>query len=48
MPDETIHSMPFPVTPDLVVDALKAIEGLSRRIRAAHGLPEPVLYRAQH
>ena len=48
VPDETIHSMPFPVTTDLVVDALKAIEGLSRRIRAEHGLPEPELYRAGH
>lgn len=45
---ETIHNMPFPVTPDLVVDALVAIEGLSRSIRAEHGLPEPVLYHAKH
>jgi glycerol dehydrogenase len=45
---ETIHNMPFPVTPELVVDALKAIEGLSRSIRAEHGLPEPVLYHAKH
>ncbi|ROP72200.1 glycerol dehydrogenase [Curtobacterium sp. PhB115] len=43
---ETIHNMPFPVTPELVVDALIAIEGISRGIRAANGLPEPVLYRA--
>ena len=41
---ETIHAMPFPVTADMVVDALRTIEGLSRRVRAAHGLPEPVLY----
>jgi glycerol dehydrogenase len=41
---ETIHNMPFPVTPELVVDALVAIEGISRSIRAAHGLPEPVRY----
>lgn len=41
---ETIHNMPFPVTPELVVDALVAIEGTSRSIRAEHGLPEPVLY----
>lgn len=41
---ETIHNMPFPVTPELVVDALVAIEGISRSIRAEHGLPEPVLY----
>jgi glycerol dehydrogenase len=45
---ETIHNMPFPVTPELVVDALIAIEGLARSIRAANGLPDPVLYRAAH
>ncbi|NLT25665.1 MAG: iron-containing alcohol dehydrogenase [Microbacteriaceae bacterium] len=39
---ETIHSMPFPVTADMVVDALIAVEGVSRRVRAARGLPEPV------
>ena len=43
---ETIHAMPFPVTPDMVVDALRTIEGLSRRVREEHGLPAPVLYRA--
>ena len=41
---ETIHNMPFPVTPDLVVDALIALEGVSRRVRKERGLPEPVLY----
>jgi glycerol dehydrogenase len=41
---ETTHNMPFPVTPDMVVDALTVIEGLSRRVRAEHGLPEPVKY----
>ncbi|WP_040158387.1 glycerol dehydrogenase [Nigerium massiliense] len=45
---ETIHNMPFPVTPDLVVNALIAAEGLSRRIRADKGLPEPVMYYARH
>ena len=45
---ETIHSMPFPVTADDVVDALKAIERLSRSIRAHAGLPEPVAYVAPH
>lgn len=41
---ETIHSMPFEVrVPDLV-DALRSIEGLSRRVRAEAGLPEPVLH----
>jgi glycerol dehydrogenase len=48
VPDETIHNMPFPVTPELVVQALIAIEGISRRVRADHGLPEPVLYVAKH
>jgi glycerol dehydrogenase len=42
--DETIHNMPFPVTADMVVDALTVIEGLSRRVRAEYGLPEPVKY----
>ena len=41
---ETIHSMPFPVTADDVLAALTAIEGLSRRVRREHGLPEPELY----
>lgn len=45
---ETIHNMPFPVTPELVVDALIAIEGLSRSIRAARGLSEPERYVAKH
>jgi glycerol dehydrogenase len=45
---ETIHNMPFPVSADDVYQALKAIERLSRRIRAEHGLPEPVLYHAGH
>ncbi|RKR74335.1 glycerol dehydrogenase [Frondihabitans australicus] len=48
LPSDTIHNMPFEVTPESVVDALKAIERLSRSIRAEHGLPEPVLYRAAH
>ena len=42
---ETIHNMPFPVTAEAVVDALVAIEGIARSIRADHGLPEPELYR---
>jgi glycerol dehydrogenase len=42
---ETIHNMPFPVTAAMVVDALVAIEGIARSIRAAHGLPEPEPYR---
>lgn len=46
--DETIHNMPFPVTADQVFDALKAVEGISRHIRAAKGLPAPVMYVAQH
>lgn len=46
--DETIHNMPFPVTADQVVDALKAVEGIARTIRAEKGLPAPVLYVAPH
>lgn len=38
---ETIHNMPFPVTAEMVLAALKAIEGISRRVRAQRGLPEP-------
>ncbi|PZR53000.1 glycerol dehydrogenase [Xylanimonas oleitrophica] len=45
---ETIHNMPFPVTPDMVVQALVAVEGISRRVRAENGLPEPELYEAEH
>ena len=41
---ETIHSMPFPVTAEMVFDALMTVEGLSRRVRAERGLPEPVLH----
>lgn len=42
--DETIHAMPFPVNADMVYDALLAVEGISRRVRAERGLPEPELY----
>lgn len=45
---ETIHNMPFPVTVDAVIAALTAIEPISRRVRAARGLPEPVRYVAPH
>ncbi|WP_435298997.1 glycerol dehydrogenase [Timonella sp. A28] len=41
---ETIHNMPFPVTADLVYDALLVIENISRRVRTERGLPEPVKY----
>lgn len=44
---ETIHAMPFPVSAGAVVSALKAIEGLSRRVRAQAGLPDPVPYVGQ-
>ena len=46
--DETIHNMPFPVTPELVVDALVSLESISRRVREDRGLPEPVKYVAEH
>ncbi|GAB3246674.1 glycerol dehydrogenase [Kineosporia babensis] len=45
---ETIHNLPFPVTAEDVVAALVVVEGLARRVRAEHGLPEPVKYVAQH
>lgn len=43
---ETIHAMPFTVRPAELVDALRSIEGLSRRIRSDAGLPVPVLHQA--
>jgi glycerol dehydrogenase len=45
---ETIHNMPFPVTPDMVVDALKTVDGLSRSVRAARGLPAPARFATGH
>jgi glycerol dehydrogenase len=45
---ETIHNMPFAVTPELVVDALIAVEAISHRVRAEHNLPAPELYVAHH
>ncbi|MDP0396933.1 glycerol dehydrogenase [Tsukamurella strandjordii] len=45
---ETIHNLPSPVTPAQVVDALKAVEAISRRVRIERGLPEPVKYIAPH
>ncbi|GED09950.1 glycerol dehydrogenase [Cellulosimicrobium cellulans] len=43
---ETIHAMPFPVRVPELVDALRSIEGFSRRVRAEAGLPEPVEHTA--
>lgn len=43
---ETIHSMPFEVTADMVLAALRAAEKISRRVRTQRGLPEPELYTA--
>lgn len=40
-PAETIHNLPFPVTVEQVVDALRAVEVLGRAARARAGLPEP-------
>ncbi|HSP51627.1 MAG TPA: glycerol dehydrogenase [Cryobacterium sp.] len=48
LPGETIHNMPFVVTADDVLDALKSIERLSRSVRAARGLPAPVKYVPRH
>lgn len=39
---ETIHSMPFEVRVPELVDALRSLEGYSRRVRVEAGLPEPV------
>lgn len=41
---ETIHAMPFPVSAEDVYATLKAVEGISRSIRSARGLPEPELH----
>jgi glycerol dehydrogenase len=41
---ETIHAMPFEVKVPELVDALRSIEGLARRVRAEAGLPEPEGY----
>lgn len=43
---ETIHAMPFTVRVPELVDALRSIEGFSRRVRADAGLPEPEPHRA--
>ncbi|TFC28674.1 glycerol dehydrogenase [Cryobacterium sp. TMT2-18-3] len=48
LPGETIHNMPFVVTADDVLDALKSIERLSRSVRVARGLPAPVKYVQKH
>ncbi|HHW50103.1 MAG TPA: glycerol dehydrogenase [Pseudoclavibacter sp.] len=48
VPGETIHAQPQPVTADDVFQALRSIEGYSRRVRAEAGLPEPVFYHAAH
>ena len=48
LPGETIHNMPFRVTADDVLGALKSIERLSRSVRAARGLPAPIKYVQQH
>jgi glycerol dehydrogenase len=48
VPGETIHNMPFAVTADAVLDALKSIERLARSVRVARGLPAPISYVATH
>ncbi len=48
LPGETIHNMPFVITADDVVVALKSIERLSRSVRAARSLPAPVKYVQKH
>ena len=46
--EETIHNMPFPVTPEMVVESLIALERISRRVREERDLPKPVKYEAEH
>ncbi len=43
---ETIHNMPFPVTPEASSTPSSRSRASRGRIRAAHGLPEPEPYRA--
>lgn len=40
-PGETIHNMPFEISPTELVAALKSIERFARTIRSETGLPEP-------
>jgi glycerol dehydrogenase len=44
---ETIHAMPFEVRVPELVDALRSIDGFSRRVRAEAGLPEPTPHTAR-
>ncbi|GAB3569036.1 glycerol dehydrogenase [Spelaeicoccus albus] len=48
VPGETIHNMPFAVTADDVVSAMRSTERLARRYRSGIGLPDPVPYTAPH
>jgi glycerol dehydrogenase len=43
-PGETIHNMPFEISPDELVSALKSIERFSRTVRSEAHLPAPVQY----
>lgn len=45
---ETIHNMPFEVTVDDLVAALRSIEGFSTSVRRERGLPEPRLMADGH
>ena len=45
---ETIHSMPFAISSDDLVGALKSIDRLAERVRANAHLPAPVPYVAKH
>ncbi|SDZ55654.1 glycerol dehydrogenase [Herbiconiux ginsengi] len=42
--DEFVHTMPFTVTPQIIVDALTEVETRSRAVREREGLPAPVKY----
>ncbi|KAA9104769.1 glycerol dehydrogenase [Microbacterium rhizomatis] len=45
---EFVHNMPFPVTPQIIIDALTKVERRSRAVREREGLPAPVKYERRH
>ncbi|MCM0619093.1 glycerol dehydrogenase [Nocardioides bruguierae] len=45
---ETIHNMPFPVTPEAVVDAMLATDRIATRVRVERSLPAPQMHHAKH
>lgn len=45
---ETIHNMPFTVSIDDLVAAMRSLEGYATQVRRARGLPEPTLMALGH